>query len=384
MKIKALEDFKIKCRFNFYKIKNTKVLIAMTIILTLIYLLVTYALLSWRFFTDFLCKFYDIHDLDSFIISQKASALDNSLLIIFVTLALSIVKASDPSMETLDKRIAFLFPNLNNNSAEGLRFIKRHIQRLATFSPRTHVTYQLDKYDSEYNLMKVEMVYECSISNLHNRDPLSGEDIAFTFDLTTDASNAIKKRNTANSKCSKNIYWGKVSEIRTIAPKTSDKWLWHTKGHHMLLEGEGHSANTFRLDKLHIPPNEEAQLDCRWSYWTFNDKKAFDTFGGFRFTKRLEIHYVNNFDQVAEVEMMIITKHDYDQHSVSEWQNKNWREYFDNSNKTRCQYFSDKLTPLSDTQESAPIGSGSSNRAEFKYSDFSADHILIWRVKWLS
>lgn len=361
--------------YSLYRLRQRFVIAVITFALVSTYLFLTYYLLDQEWFHQVIMEYYNIceYDLDSYIVSQKASALDNSFVILIVSLALSLWKASDPSMETLNKRIAFIFPNID--SSQGLKFIKKHLQKLATISPRTRVTFQIDEWDEKHELMKAEMVYECSISNLHNQNKLSGEDIEFAFELTSDAATALQKK-YANAK---QIVWGKVSEIRTISPKTSDKWDWHTKGHHMLIDGNGHSTKAFSLDSMMIPPNQEAQLDCIWSFWTFNNGKCFDTFGGFRFTKKLEVFYVNNLDRDFTVEMLILSKHDYSKQTKSYWENSCWED--ESKRLNTAQYYDQELKPPCNKGNHVYVGDENSNRVEFKYEDFSNDHLMIWRIK---
>lgn len=362
-------------RYAIYRIKESTIIISLTIFGVAIYLALTHFLLSSDYFLSVITEHYSISSdkVDDFIISQKASSIDNSLVIFCVSLGLSIWKASDPSLETLDKRIAFIFPKID--SSQGLKFIKKHLQKLATISPRSRITFQIDEMDEKNKLIKAEMIYECSISNLHNQDPLNGKDIEFGFELSSDASKALKNKFPDVD----SIVWGKVSEIRTISPKTSDKWYWHTKGHHMLIDGHGHSTKKFPLNNMIIPPNEEAQLDCIWSFWSYSDGKSFDTFGCFRFTKKLETFFVNNLNKKITVEALILHKSDFNKKPEAQWQEADWESEV--SKMKLAEHFTQKIAPPCPDGNHILVGEDNANRVAFRYEDFSNDHLMIWRIK---
>jgi len=350
------------------------------ILLSILYLSITFLFISndW-FIENVLNQFLLISDLNAYRISHIASTTDNILFVLLITAGLALWRFSNPENETFEKRVSFLFPR-SVSTKKGKDFLIKHIKRLAVVSPKTRVTFQLDEWHEKYGILKSEMLYECSMSNLHNKDIYDGADIALTFSLSSDSAEALKNKANDEKIDSEHLVWGKLSELRTITGNSDDKWRWHTEGHHLLVDGDlcGETSETFELKKFKLHPDEEAQLDCITTSWTYNKDGAFDTFGVFKFTEELEIFFVNNTQLKPTIEILVVKKKDFALKRKKEWQGDIWNEQKQEDQKTYNKY--ENIPPPPKNRDYEEINTPLSNRRRFSFKDFSGDYILLWRV----
>ncbi len=221
--------------------------------------------------------------------SYIASITDTAIFFIIVSFAIGIFGFSRPEDENFERKLIYLFPDLNETK-EGKDYFLKKINKMAAISPFSRHTVSFDEIipiDENYQLFKCGAIYEAQISNMHGNTEYRDDSVKLKFLLEQLKLDEIKKI-TGDCK------WGQLMMVRTFYDHgQADAMKWHN-GVNRNFTGK---SLTVPLKELVIPPSEKINIDVHSWSWTKFGKEKFDYFTVQRFTEKLEVFFINNLTE---------------------------------------------------------------------------------------
>lgn len=233
--------------------------------------------------------------------SYIASVTDTAIFFIIVSFAIGFFGFSRPEDENFERKLTYLFPDLNE-SKEGKDYFIKKINKMAAISPFSRHTVSFDdviSIDENYHLFRCGAIYEAQISNMHGNTEYRDNSVKLKFSLEQLKLDEIKKF-TGDCK------WGQLMMVRTFQDKVQTD---HMKWHNGVNRNFTTTSLTVPLKELVIPTKEKINIDVHSWSWTKFGKEKFDSFTVQRFTEKLEIFFINNLtDQRIKVSFAVVDK----------------------------------------------------------------------------
>lgn len=242
--------------------------------------------------------------------SYIASIFDTAIFFVIVSFAIGIYGFSRPEDENFERKLTYLFPDLNNTK-EGKDYFLKKINKMAAISPFSRHTVSFDEFypvDDNYNLFKCGAIYEAQISNMHGNTEYKDDSVKLKFALDQLKLDEIKAV-TGDSK------WGQLTMVRTSHDnELVDPLKWHNGVNRNFID----TSLVVSLKELVIPPKEKISIDVHSWSWSKLGKEKYDFFTVQRFTEKLEIFFINNLPDLKVVVSFEVMDNDEITESVKE------------------------------------------------------------------